>query len=142
MDKPQGKVFGRLAVVLSSMFLTPITGAYMMAQNHKVLREPEKVKTTYLYSVLLTIFVGFVSFLLERFKIQNGIINFLIILLIYGLSDFFFKKSQAQKIENFIASGGKRKDGTTVFLVCLSACALMIFAMILITLYIGVKRIF
>jgi len=82
----------------------PLVAGYFFSKNFKAIGEPEKVKNTWIISVLSTILVLTVVFTLsEKFEIPN----YLIPCIYSGIGFGLFKHYLAEKTENFIKSGGK-----------------------------------
>ena len=99
-----GKVYKRYAIILGSLLGGPMVAGYFFANNFKLLGETEKVNKAWIISILTTIAVLVIAFLIpENSKIPNQIIP-----IAYTVTaNYLFKMHLEIKTIKFIELGGK-----------------------------------
>lgn len=105
LDKPfpNDRIYRAKAIYVGTFLGGPLVAGYLMAENYKVFEETEKVRTTWIYSVIATILIfGGIFLIPETVNIPNQIIPLVYTVIAYSL----VKQYQGQKIEAHINAGG------------------------------------
>lgn len=87
----------------------PFVAGYILAENFKALNQPEKVKTTW----VITILTSFAIFALI-FSLPENFPNQFIPILYSSITFFLFKKYQEKEINKHINNGGPTHGGWTI----------------------------
>ena len=82
----------------------PLVAGYLIAENYKVFNQDDKVRKTWIYTIIATIVIfGLVFFLPDSIKIPNQLIP-----IIYtGITYYLVKHFQEQSIRVHLGSGGQ-----------------------------------
>lgn len=100
---PDGKIFKDKAFWVGIFLGGPLVAGYLFSENFKTFGQTEKVKPTWILSILATIIIfGGVFLIPENIKIPNQIIPILYTAIAYGL----FHKIQSEKATQHINAGG------------------------------------
>lgn len=104
IQKPTEKIYKDRAILVGTFFGGPLVAGYFIAENFKAFGEYDKVKKTWIYTIIATVIIfGGIVLIPENAKIPNGIIP-----LIYtGIATYLLKHFQGQNIETHINSGGE-----------------------------------
>jgi peptidoglycan/LPS O-acetylase OafA/YrhL len=101
---PQKKLYNDMAVRVGTFIGGPLVAGYIAAENFKVLEQPEKVKSSWLYAIIATVIIfGIVFFVPGAEKIPN----FLIPVIYTLLASYLVKKSQGKEIYIHMQNGGE-----------------------------------
>jgi len=109
---PKGKVY-KGSAFWSAIFLGgPLAAGYLFAENFKVLGQKEKVRPTWIISILTTIVIfGSVLFIPDDVEVPNNIIP-----IIYtGIAYLIFSMHQSEKVTQHIDAGGLVHEWGRVF---------------------------
>jgi hypothetical protein len=103
-QKPIRKIYKDRAIWSGTMLGGPLVAGYLIAENFKTLNESEKVKTTWIISILSTVIIfGGVFLIPESVKIPHQAIPLFYTAIAYLFVSYF----QDQKIKQYINSGGQ-----------------------------------
>jgi hypothetical protein len=106
MDKYQ--IYTERTILISTLIGGPLVAGYLMARNFKAFQEPEKIKYTWIYSILATILTFSSARLLSAIDHSSYQSTNLLIPLIYlAATSLMVKRYQKEKIEKLISSGIK-----------------------------------
>lgn len=99
-----GKVYKKYAIILGSLLGGPIVAGYFFANNFNLLGEKEKANKAWIISILTTIVIILIAFLIpENSKIPNQIIP----IAYTAAASYLFKTHLEIKTLKFIELGGK-----------------------------------
>jgi hypothetical protein len=100
---PNGKLFKDRAFWVGTFLGGPLVAGYLFSENFKVLGESEKVKPTWIITIVATIFIfGGIFLIPDNINIPNQIIPIAYTAIAFGL----FKKYQKEKTDIHINKGG------------------------------------
>jgi len=100
---PKGKIFKDKTFWVGTFLGGPLVAGYLLSENFKTLGQPEKVKPTWIITIIATIIIfGGIFLIPENINIPNQIIPIAYSAIAYGL----FKKYQEEKSNEHINSGG------------------------------------
>jgi heme/copper-type cytochrome/quinol oxidase subunit 4 len=119
------KVYSENAIRIGTFLGGPLVTGYLMAENYKQLGETSKVKLTWILSILATIVVFTIAFLLPT-NTQTRIIP-----IIYSAAAFYLVKNlQGNQIKAHLENGGQTYSAWRAVLVgviCLVVLLLILF---------------
>jgi hypothetical protein len=97
------RIYKKRAMEVGTFIGGPIALGYFIAENFKVFNEPEKVRLTWIYTIIVTILIFGGVFLIPKIdKIPNDLIP-----LIYtGIGILLVNRYQKEKIDKHIGLGG------------------------------------
>jgi hypothetical protein len=102
-SKPKNKVFKDKAIGTGAFIGGPLAAGYFLAENFKATNQPEKVKTTWIITILATIAIFSIAFMIPaNSKFPNQIIPAIYTFIAYLL----FKNYQEKQVLEKIESGG------------------------------------
>lgn len=133
---PTDKIYKDRAIWFGSFVGGPLVAGYFIAENFKVLDEPENVKSTWNYTIPLTILVFSLALVIP----QSSNFPSIIIPLAYTLFAYYISKQyQGPGIEAHLAAGGEefswwRIIGISLLGLVATFIILMIFVIIIQTL--------
>ncbi len=101
---PQNKVYKDKAIWIGTFVGGPLVAGYLIAENFKHLGQEEKIKATWIYTIIATIIIfGGIFLIPESVKIPNVIIP-----LIYtAIASYIVQRLQGEKIKTHIENGGQ-----------------------------------
>lgn len=100
---PNGKIFKDKAFWVGIFLGGPLVAGYLFSENFKTFRQPEKVRPTWIISIIVTILIFGVVFLIpDNINIPNQLIPIVYTAIAYGL----FFKIQSEKATQHVNSGG------------------------------------
>jgi len=100
---PTRKIFKDKTIWGGTFLGGPLVAGYLLSENFKTLGQPEKVKPTWIITIIATIVIfGGVFLIPENVNIPSQIIPIIYSAIAYGL----FKKHQETKYNEYINSGG------------------------------------
>lgn len=100
---PNGKIFKDKAFWVGIFLGGPLVAGYLFSENFKTFGQTEKVKPTWILSILATIAIfGGIFLIPENINIPNQLIPIVYTAIAYGL----FHKIQSEKATQHINSGG------------------------------------
>lgn len=111
----------------------PLTAGYFIAENFKKLKEPQKAKRTWSFTILATILIFTAVFLIpENVNIPNQLIPFIYT----GIAYYLAKKLQGAQIQSQVESGAGYFGWWKIIAVSLISlfvhiCALFIFILLI-----------
>lgn len=109
----QSKIFKDAALGVGTFLGGPLVAGYFIAENFKALGQPERVKHTWLITILLSIVIFTIIFLIpEDSKIPDQLYPAVYTAIAYG----FYHKYQKQAIDSHLNSGGLAYDWGRVIL--------------------------
>ncbi|RPH26458.1 MAG: hypothetical protein EHM93_19605 [Bacteroidales bacterium] len=118
-------------VIWTGTFLGgPLVTGYLMAENFKVLNEPEKVKRTWIFSIIATIIIFGGLFIIPNIE---KVPNYLIPLLYTSLAYFLAQYYQGEKIKAFISNGGLTYKWSRALVIGLIGAIIIILPIIVFT---------
>ena len=101
-DKLKNKLYSDNAIRVATFLGGPLVAGYLIAENYKQLGEADKIKLTWLYSVLATIVVFVIAFLLPDSTPAP------LLPIGYTVAAYYLvQKLQGAKIKAHIAGGGQ-----------------------------------
>lgn len=114
-DKPHGKVYTEKLMRGATFFGGPVVATYLLAENFKVLGEPDKVSKTWIIGIVSTILIFGFSILLElkNVNIPGPVIPVIYTLITIGL----YKQQQEVKVNTHIQLGGEKYGVGNIILV-------------------------
>jgi hypothetical protein len=100
---PKGKIFKDKTFWVGTFLGGPLVAGYLLSENFKTIGQPEKVKPTWIITIITTIIIfGGIFLIPENINIPNQIIPIVYSVIAYGL----FKKYQEIESNEHISSGG------------------------------------
>lgn len=100
---PKGKVFKNKTFWVGPFLGGPLAAGYLFSENFKTLGQPEKVKTTWVYTIIATVIIfGSIFMIPDSIDVPNHIIPIIYSAIAYGL----FMKYQDKEVNNHIEAGG------------------------------------
>ncbi|NCD43263.1 MAG: hypothetical protein EOL88_14415 [Bacteroidia bacterium] len=100
---PNGKIFKDKAFWVGIFLGGPLVAGYLFSENFKTFGQPDKVKPTWIISIIVTILIfGFAFLIPENINIPNQLIPITYTAIAYGL----FHKIQSERATQHINSGG------------------------------------
>ena len=100
---PTGKIFKDKTFWVGTFLGGPLVAGYLLAENFKTLGQSEKVKPTWIITIIVTIIIfGGVFLIPENINIPNQIIPLVYSAIAYGI----FKQYQGAQSNEHINSGG------------------------------------
>jgi len=127
------KIYKDKAIWFGSFVGGPLVAGYFIAENFKVLNEPENAKATWNYTIPLTILIFSLALVIP----QSSNFPSIVIPLAYTLFAYYFSKQhQGAGIEAHLEAGGEefswwRIIGISLLGLVLTSVILMIFVMII-----------
>ena len=101
---PDFKLYKETYVFPATFFGGPLVAGYMAAENFKQLGEKQKVKTTWLVTIIATIVIFGGVFLIPNIE---KIPSYLIPLIYTGIAQLIIRRTQGNAIKEHIAKGGQ-----------------------------------
>ena len=100
---PKGKIFKDKAFWVGTFLGGPLVAGYLFSENFKALGQPEKVKPTWIVTIIATIVIfGGIFLIPDNINIPNQIIPTAYTAIAFGL----FKKFQEERATEHINQGG------------------------------------
>ena len=100
---PKGKIYKDRAFWVGTFLGGPLVAGYLFSENFKSLGQPEKVKPTWIITIIATVVIfGGIFMIPENINIPNQIIPIAYTAIAFGL----FKKYQEEKAAGHIEQGG------------------------------------
>lgn len=127
------KIYKDRAIWFGSFIGGPLVAGYFIAENFKVLNEPENARSTWNYTIPLTILIFSLALIIP----QSSNFPSIIIPLAYTLFAYYISKQhQGDGIEAYLEAGGEeyswwRVIGVSLIGLVLTFIILMIFVMII-----------
>ncbi len=113
IEPPQLKIYKENAVLPAAFFGGPLAAGYIIAENFKLLGEKQKVKTTWVITILVTIVIFGATIFILNDKVPNYLIP-----LIYTLAaQQIVRRIQGDAIKQHIEMGGQLFSNWRAFLV-------------------------
>lgn len=113
---PTEKIYTEKAIRVGTFLGGPLVAGYLMAENFKVFGDFEQVKKTWIISILATIFIFGLIFLIPEdinVKIPNMVFPFLYM----GIAAYLTKQYQEKQINAHIENGGEHFNwGRTILI--------------------------
>ncbi len=101
---PTNKIYKERAIWVGSFVGGPLIAGYFIAENYKALNDPENAKTTWTYTIPLTILIFSLALIISKFE------NFpsLVIPLTYTMGAYLYAKYyQGPRMEEHLEAGGE-----------------------------------
>ncbi|WP_428228515.1 hypothetical protein [Flavobacterium sp.] len=124
---PTEKIYTEKAIRIGTFLGGPLVAGYFMAENFKVFNDDEKVKKTWIITILFTLLVfGLIFLIPENINIPN-----IIFPIIYmGIAGYFTKKYQEKNINEHTQNGGEHYNGWRIagisFIGCMVTVAILL----------------
>jgi hypothetical protein len=100
---PKGKIYKDKAFWVGTFLGGPLVAGYLFSENFKALGQPEKVKLTWIITIIATVVIfGGIFLIPDNINIPNQIIPIAYTAIAFGL----FKKYQEEKTLQHINQGG------------------------------------
>jgi len=101
---PVNKLYKESAVRIATFLGGPLVAGYLIAENYKSLGQPAKAKTTWIYTIVLTIVIfGAIMFIPEVAKVPNYIIP----IIFAGIASLLVQRLQGTDIKLHTEKGGQ-----------------------------------
>src|SRR4051812_8810732 len=94
------KLYSTKGVMVGTLLGGPLAGAFLLARNFKALNQPEKVGRTWLFSILIFIFIIILGVVAEQIP------QVLFIVLYAWMGQFAAQKLQGSLLDKHAAEGG------------------------------------
>ena len=101
---PQNKIYKPFAIQLATFLGGPLAAGYLIAENFKLLGEPEKIKLTWIHTLLATAVIYTAIFVIPALK---NIPSYIFPILYSGLASFLVRRYQGDKIREHLINGGQ-----------------------------------
>ena len=132
VEIPEGKIYKERAIYLGTFLGGPLVGGYMIAANFKTFGESDRVRNTWIVTILaMLVIFGVVLFIPAFAKIPPYIIPVIDASIAAGITQHF----QNARIKAFIAAEGQIYSGWRVVAITLIGAAVS-FAVVFGILYI------
>jgi hypothetical protein len=118
-EVPTEKIYSEKEINLATFMGGPLVAGYLMAENFKVFGDFNKVKKTWIIAVLSTILVFGLIFLIPE---SIHIPNVLFPLIYVGITSYFIKKYQEQKINEHLKNGGEQYNWWRTIAISIIGC--------------------
>ena len=100
---PKGKIYKDKAFWVGTFLGGPLVAGYLFSENFKALGQPEKVKPTWIITIIATVVIfGGIFLIPDNINIPNQIIPIVYTAITFGL----FKKYQEERATEHINQGG------------------------------------
>ena len=127
---PTGKIYNERAISVATFMGGPLVAGYLMSENFKVFGDSDKVKKTWIISILSTIFVFSLIFLIpENINIPNVIFP----LVYMGITGYLTKIYQEQNIKTHINSGGEQYNWWRTIAISIIGCMVTVIPILVIS---------
>lgn len=101
---PSTKLYNDIAVRAGTFIGGPIVAGYLIAENFKLLGQADKVKTTWIYTIIATVVIFGAAFLIRG---TEKIPNYLIPVIYTLIAGYMVRHYQGSQIKNHIEKGGQ-----------------------------------
>lgn len=133
---PTGKIYTEKAIQVATFLGGPLVAGYLIAENFKTFGDFNKVKKTWLITILLSLVIFTLLFLIpEDSKIPNVVFPFIYM----GIAAYLAKKFQEQKINEHLNNGGEKFNGWRTAGVSLMGC--VVTTAIMLSVYFGTETV-
>jgi len=103
-EKTTKKIYREKAIWVGSLLGGPLVAGYLIAENFKVFNQPERVKKTWIFTIIFTIVVFGIIFLMpDTVKIPDQLFPFIYTYIAYQIVQLY----QKAKITAHINAGGQ-----------------------------------
>ncbi len=113
---PLKKIYKDKGITCATYLGGPLVAGYLIAENFKVFKEKEKVKITWVITIIFTV-VLFTTVVLLPDSIH--VPNYIIPIIYTGAAHFLITRYQGEKINSHIANGGLTYSGWRIALISL-----------------------
>lgn len=104
VQKPAYKIYKDKAIGVGALLGGPLVAGYLIAENFKAFKDPDKAKKAWIYATIACILIfGGIFLIPENIKIPNQVIPITYTLIAYYLVQHF----QGQNIITHLNSGGE-----------------------------------
>ena len=130
---PEFKLYNETSVRLGTFFGGPLVAGYLIAENFKLLGHHEKVKTTWMYTIVATIVIfGGIFLIPSTAKIPSYVIP-----IAYAwIASLIVRQTQGNEIKKHIEIGGRLFSAWRVVLISMMGLVItvgILFVLILLT---------
>lgn len=121
--KPEGKIYSRLAILVSTFLAGPMAGGYMMAENFKAFGERSRATWSLIISILSTVLLMTVANLIPFLdKVPPVAFSAAAFVVIHQMINYYL----AERMEAHFQAGGEKAGIGKIILVCVIAVILTI----------------
>jgi uncharacterized membrane protein len=113
---PTKKLYKPMGIYIATFFGGPLVAGYLISSNYKALNEKQNVTKTWIFTILGTVLIVFLSYLIA-FRSTIHIPGFLLPLIYSTVTYNIVNLLQKQKIAAYISAGGQFHPSSLVFLV-------------------------
>jgi hypothetical protein len=125
IQSPTSKIYNENAIRVATFIGGPLVAGYLIAEKFKAFNEPGKAKKTWIYTIVATVFIFGVAFLIpESDKIPHVVFPLLYTWAIYYLVRHF----QGSFISSHISTGGQVYNWGRIIAVSLIGLAITFIA--------------
>jgi len=129
IQPPAQKIYKDTAVRVGTFLGGPLIGGYFMAENFKAFNEPEKARKTWIYTIIATIVIFGIAFLIPG----NGRSGAFIIPLLDAWAAFYLVQHyQGANIAAHVSAGGEVYNWGRVIVVTIIGLAITFAALVVI----------
>lgn len=122
-EVPTEKIYSERAISVGTFMGGPLVGGYLMAENFKVFGDSDKVKKTWIISILATIAVfGLIFLIPENINIPNVVFP----LVYMGITGYLVKVYQEKNINEHTKNGGEQHSWWRIIAISIIGCIVTI----------------
>lgn len=103
---PTQKIYSEKAIKITTFLAGPLVAGYCISENFKVFNDLEKAKKTWLFTILLSILILSVAFLLP-----GNIPTFIFPIIYATITSYFTQTYQEKDIQKHLSNGGETYNG-------------------------------
>ncbi|HEY4323974.1 MAG TPA: hypothetical protein VGN20_08300 [Mucilaginibacter sp.] len=123
ISNPASKIYKTKAIQVATFLGGPLVAGYLIAENFKTFNERQKVRKTWIYTILATVLICSAIFLIpDTVKIPNVLFPLIYSLITYYLVQHY----QGAQINTNINEGGQTHSWWRVLGIGLLGCAITV----------------
>jgi L-lactate permease len=120
---PTEKIYTEKAITVGTFLGGPLVAGYFMAENFKVFGDFDKARKTWIITILATLFIfGLIFLIPENINIPNMIFP----IIYMGIAAYFTKKYQEKQINTHIENGGEHYNWWRTLLISIIGISVLL----------------
>ncbi|MDR6760145.1 hypothetical protein J2Y38_000324 [Flavobacterium sp. 2755] len=124
---PDQKIYSQKAIRVGTFLGGPLVAGYLLSQNFKTFNDFEKVKRTWIITLIGTVLIfGFIFLIPENVLVPN----FIFPLIYMSIVAYFTKQYQEEKINEHLKNGGEEFGWGRTIAISIAGCILIIAIML------------
>jgi len=134
--EPENKIYSPFAIQLATFFGGPIVAGYLIAENFKLLGEPEKVRLTWLHTIIASCLIFTAMFVIPGLK---DIPPFIFPVIYSLVASYLVRRYQGERIKVHIENNGQFYSIWRAILVCVIVVLIMVILIVILVVLSGDK---